>query len=154
MKIIAMIGLLLLACIPAFAEFAPTAATDGRGNVVPQIWNGTDWVIDTGARNINWPAVQAASVIGGCTVPAYTVTGTCTSSGGLTAVLCDLGETYDLIYITCEDSAVVGFSDSTNWQNGIYVDRCMIVPMHTRYVWVCSQDAYVLPRCIRIHGVR
>lgn len=106
-------------------------------------------ISDTLGVNVgNWPAVQAVAHV------AYTITGSCTTAGGLTAVLCDLGDTYDLIYVTCEDSAVIGLTGATNIGNGERIDRVMLYPFRTRYIWVCTEVAYVYPRCVRVRGMR
>lgn len=96
-----------------------------------------------------FPAVQA------CTIPAATSTASCTSAGGLTAVVLDLGDTADWwVYVTCPDSCVVGFDATTNIGNGDQVDRVMIYRYRCRYVWVCSEAAYVNPKCIRVRGMK
>lgn len=134
-------ALLVMLAVPCYATIiTPPVLIDGNGNVCPQYWNGSAWVVDTGVINSN---------------PA-TATGFDTSAGGSGQDTIDLGAVYNWIYVTANDSCYVSLSYGVNVGNGDFVPAggTMVYNYQARYLYVCSESAMSYPKCIRVRGLK
>lgn len=175
MKLFTTLALLLVVACPAFAVFTPPVPVDGNGNPVPSVYDaaGGTWLTDSGnvvnvgsitatvttdSKNSIYNGTQWVNDSGVRTIAPYTANGFDTSAGGTVTDTIDLGAVYSVIIVTCDDSCVVSLSGSLTGNAflsyGDYVDRVLVLPYATRYVYVASSAAYVYPKAIRVRGLR
>ena len=147
-KLVLALALVLIMSVPAMARFTPNLPTDWNGNVPPSvIWDGSTWLVDT--ITVSGSGINVGNVAENDSVTVrHTVNSPSRSTGfdtdvlgGTYAVLIDLGDTYDWIYVTADTDVLVslyyeGMSDTSarSFGDRLADGATMIYNFATRYL--------------------